>query len=138
MIQVTLSGLRNAAWCVTAFGIVACAATPLTAERLALAEQSIQRAEAAEAADFARMELSAARSKYAAAQAAADKRDAELATMLAEQADVDAQLAEHTARAKRSEELAGEMDAQMRDLREESLRRSNSAPDLPPSNQPSR
>jgi hypothetical protein len=131
MIQITLSGLRNAAWCVTAFGIVACAATPLSAERLALAKQSIERAEVAEAADFAQMELSAARSKYAAAQAAADKRDAELATMLAEQADVDAQLAEQTARAKRSEELAGEMDAQMRDLREESLRRSAAAPDLP-------
>ena len=124
MIQLTLNGLRNAAWCATAFGIVACAATPLTAERLAVAQNSIERAEEAEAADFAEMELSAARSKYAAAQAAADQRDAELATMLAEQADVDAQLAEHTARAKQSEKLAAQMDAQMRELREESLRRS--------------
>ncbi len=131
MIQITLGGLRNAAWCVTAFGIVACAATPLTGERLALAEQSIQRAEVAKAADFAQMELSEARAKYAAAQAAADKRDAELATMLAEQADVDAQLAEHTARAKQSEQIAGQLDAQMRELREEALRRVGAVPDMP-------
>ena len=131
MFQITVSGLRNAVWCVTAFGIVACAATPLTAKRLALAKQSIERAEVAEAADFAQMELSAARHKYAAAQAAVDKRDADQATMLAEQADVDAQLAEHTARAKRSEKLAGQMDAQMRDLRQDSLRRPGVPTDLP-------
>ena len=122
MIQLTLNGLRNAAWCVSAFGIVACAVTPLTTERLAVAQDSIERAEEAEAADFAEMELSTARSKYAAAQAAVDQRDAELATLLAEQADIDAQLAEHTARAKQSEKLAAEMDAQMRGLREDALR----------------
>ncbi len=132
MIQITLSGVRNAVWCVTAFGIVACAATPLTAERLAIARQSIERAEVAEAADFAQMELSTARSKYVAAQAAADKRDAELAAMLAEQADVDAQLAEQTARARQSEKRAGQMDAEMRGLREESLRRPGAAAELPP------
>jgi hypothetical protein len=121
MIQLTLSGMRNAAWCLAAFGIVACAATPLTAERLAAAQESIERAEGAEAANFAEVELSTARSKYAAAQAAADKRDADLAVLLAEQADIDAQLAEHTARAKQSEQLAAQMDSQMRDLRKDTL-----------------
>ena len=127
MIQVTLNGLRNAVWCATAFGIVACAVTPLTTERLGVAKNSIERAEEAAAADFAEMELSAARNKYSAAQAAADQRDAEMATLLAEQADVDAQLAEHTARAKQAEKIAAQMDAQMRDLREESLRRAHGA-----------
>lgn len=131
MIQLTLNGFRNAAWCAAAFGIVACAVTPLTAERLAVAKDSIVRAEQAEAADFAEMELSAARSKYAAAQAAADKRDAELATLLAEQADIDAQLAEHTARAKQSEQLAAKMDALMRELRHDSLRPDDRGADPP-------
>lgn len=131
MIQVTLNGLRNAVWCATAFGIVACAVTPLTAERLSVAKNSIERAEQAEAADFAEMELSAARSKYSAAQAAADKSDAERAALLAEQADVDAQLAEHTARAKQSENMAAQMDAQMRNLREESLHRATHGADPP-------
>jgi hypothetical protein len=68
------------------------------------------------------VELNAARSKLAAAQAAADKRDAEVAARLADQADVDAQLAEAPARAKQQEQLVTEMDASLRDLRNEALR----------------
>lgn len=30
MNMITLSGIRNALWCVLAFGIVACAATPMS------------------------------------------------------------------------------------------------------------
>ena len=129
MIQLTVNGLRNAAWCVAAFGIVACAATQLTTEQLAVAQHSIERAEEAEAADFAEVELTTARNKYAAAQAAADKQDAELASLLAEQAAIDAQLAEQTARAKHSEKRAAQLDAQMRELREEALRSAKSPAD---------
>ena len=70
-------------------------------------------------------ELNSARHKYAAAQAAADKRDADVAARLADQADIDAQLAESTARAKRQEQLVTEMDASLRDLRTETLRNDN-------------
>jgi hypothetical protein len=124
--MITLNGIRNAIWCVVAFGIVACAATPMPTDKLAVAKSSIDRAEQAQAGQFAQVELTTARNKYAAAQAAADKHDAEVASRMAEQAEVDAQLAEYTARAKQQEQLASEMDASLRDLRNETLRKTPS------------
>jgi septal ring factor EnvC (AmiA/AmiB activator) len=118
----TLNGLRNGFLCTIAFGIVACASAPMPVEKLAVAKSSIERAEQAQAAQFAQVELNAARTKFAAAQAAVDKSDAEVAARLADQAEVDAQLAESTARAKQQEQLVTEMDAGLRDLRDETLR----------------
>jgi len=122
----TLNGIRNAFFCAVAFGIVACATAPMPVEKLAVARSSIERAEQAQAAQFAQVELTSARNKYAAAQAAADKKEAEIAARMADQADVDAQLAESTARAKQQEQLVVEMDKSLRDLRNETLRRDNS------------
>jgi len=118
----TLNGIRNAFYCALAFGIVACATAPMPVGKLAVAKTSIDRAEQAQAAQFAQVELTGARNKFAAAQAAADKNEAEVAARMAEQADVDAQLAESTARAKQQEQLASEMDNSLRDLRNETLR----------------
>jgi len=122
----TLNGIRNTFFCAIAFGIVACATAPMPVEKLAVAKSSIERAEQAQAAQFAQVELASARNKYAAAQAAADKHEADIAARMADQADVDAQLAESTARAKQQEQLVGEMDNSLRDLRNETLRRGNS------------
>jgi len=124
--MVTLNGIRNAFFCAVAFGIVACASAPMPVEKLAVAKSSIDRAEQAQAAQFAQVELASARNKYAAAQAAADKKEADIAARMADQADVDAQLAESTARAKQQEQLVTEMDKSLRDLRDETLRRNNS------------
>lgn len=121
--MITLAGIRNAFFCAVAFGIVACASAPMPVDKLAVAKSSLERAEQAQAAQFAQVELNSARSKLAAAQAAAEKRDAGVAARLADQADVDAQLAESTARAKQQEQLVNEMDASLRDLRDETLRR---------------
>jgi septal ring factor EnvC (AmiA/AmiB activator) len=123
--MITTTGIRNAIWCSIAFGIVACASTPMPVEKLAVAKSSIERAEQAQAAQFAQVELNSARNKYAAAQAAADKREADVAARLADQADVDAQLAEATARAKQQGQLVADMDAGLRDLRNETLRRND-------------
>lgn len=122
----TLTGIRNGIWCLIAFGIVACASTPMPVEKLAIAKSSLERAEHAQAAQFAQVELNSARNKYAAAQAAADENDADVAARMADQADIDAQLAESMARAKQQEQLVTEMDASLRDLRNETLRRDNS------------
>jgi hypothetical protein len=119
----TLNGIRNALLCVTAFGIVACASTPIPTDKLAVAKSSIDRAEQARAAQFAQVELSSARTKYAAAQAAAEKKDGAVAARMADQADADAQLAESTARATQQQQLVTEMEASLRDLRNETLRR---------------
>ena len=131
--MITLNGIRNGIWCGVAFGIVACASTPMPVEKLAIAKSSLERAEQAQAAQFAQVELNSARNKFAAAQAAVDKHEAEVAARLADQADVDAQLAESTARAKQQEQLVTEMDAGLRDLRNETLRRDSAgaAPQTP-------
>jgi hypothetical protein len=121
--MITVNGIRNATWCVIAFGIVACASAPMPIDKLAVAKSSVERAEQAQAAQFAQVELNSARNKLAAAQAAADDRDGAVAARLADQADVDAQLAEATARAKQQEQLVAEMDKSLQDLRNESLRR---------------
>jgi hypothetical protein len=125
--MITINGIRNGFWCCVALGIVACASAPMPVDKLAVAKTSVQRAEQAQAAQFAQVELNTARNKLSAAQAAADKRDAEVAARLADQADVDAQLAEATARAKQQEQLVTEMDASLRDLRNETLRNSPGA-----------
>ncbi|HEU4778752.1 MAG TPA: DUF4398 domain-containing protein [Steroidobacteraceae bacterium] len=127
----TINGIRNGFFCAIAFGIVACASTPMPVEKLAVAKSSITRAEQAQAAQFAQVELNSARNKYVAAQAAADKSDALVAARLADQADVDAQLAESTARAKQQEQLVTEMEASLRDLRSETLRRNGTASPQP-------
>jgi hypothetical protein len=121
--MVTLSGIRNGVLCATAFGIVACASAPMPVDKLAVAKSSIERAEQAQAAQFAQTELNAARGKYAAAQSAAEKKDGAVAARMADQADADAQLAESTARAKQQQQLVTEMEASLRDLRDETLRR---------------
>ena len=124
--MITPNGIRNSIYCAIAFSIVACASAPMPVEKLAVAKSSIERAEQAQAAQFAQVELTSARNKYAAAQAAAGKNEAEVAARMADQADADAQLAESTARAKQQEQLVGEMDNSLRDLRNETLRKSNS------------
>src|SRR3954469_24881167 len=123
--MITVNGLRNFLWCVTAFGIVACASAPMPVEKLAVARTAIDRAEQAQAAQFAQVELNTARNKYAAAQAAADKHDADIAARMADQAELDAQLAESTSRAKQQEQLVDQMEAGLRDLRNEAQRNSS-------------
>lgn len=120
--MITVEGIRNAACCFVAFGIVACASAPMPVDKLAVAQSSINRAEQAQAAQFAQVELNSARNKFAAAQAAANSKDGEVAARLADQAEVDAQLAEATARAKQQQQLVTEMEASLRDLRNETLR----------------
>jgi hypothetical protein len=123
--MITVNGIRNALWCTIAFGIVACASAPMPSDKLAVAKTAVERAEQAQAAQFAQVELTTARNKLAAAQAAADKHDADVAARMADQAEVDAQLAEYTARAKQQEQLVGQMEAGLRDLRNEAQRNSS-------------
>jgi hypothetical protein len=126
--MISTNGIRNTLWCCMAFGIVACASAPMPVEKLAVAQSSVQRAEQAQAGQFAQVELQTARAKLTAAQSAVDKHDAVTAARMADQADVDAQLAESTARAKQQEQSVSQMEAGLRDLRNETLRRNGNAP----------
>src|SRR5580693_8158826 len=114
---------RGAAACVAvAVGLAACASTPIPNEKIAVAKASVARAEQSGAPELAPVEMAAARDKLARAEKAAADRNAEPATQLAEQANVDAELAEATARQQRSHKAALEFDASMQALRSESMR----------------
>jgi hypothetical protein len=107
--------------------VAGCASTPIPNEKIAVAKASVQRAEQSGAPEFAPVELAAARDKLSRAEKSAAAREAQPATMLAEQADADAQLAEATAMQQRSHKAATEFDASMAALRQESLRSSQPA-----------
>src|ERR1700735_4277244 len=111
-----------AACAAVAVGLAACASTPIPNEKIAVAKASVQRAEQSGAPELAPVELATARDKLSRAEKAAADRDAQPATELAEQANVDAQLAEATAQEKKSHKAATEFDASLQALRQESLR----------------
>jgi hypothetical protein len=102
--------------------LAACASTPIPNEKIAVAKASLQRAEQSGAPELAPVELASARDKLNRAEKAAADHDAQPATLLAEQANVDAQLAEATAAQQRSHKAATEFDASMQALRTEAMR----------------
>jgi hypothetical protein len=114
--------MNAAALCAAFLGLAACAASPIPNEKIAVAKAQVQRAEQAGAQELAPVELASARDKLQRAEKAAADHDAQPATMLAEQANVDAQLAEATAQENRSHKAATELDASLQALREESMR----------------
>ena len=115
-----------AACVVTALGLAACASTPVPNEKIAVAKASVQNAEQSGAPELAPVEMAAARDKLARAEKAAANGDAQPATQLAEQANVDARLAQATAQQQRSHKAAVEFDASMQALRSESMRSTQS------------
>jgi Domain of unknown function (DUF4398) len=124
-----LSSSRNlakgAALCaMIALSAAAYAASPIPAEKIAVAKSAVQRAEQSGAPEFAPVEMAAARDKLARAEKAAADHNKQSATKLAEQADADAQLAEATAQRQKSHKAAQEFDASMQALRQESQRSS--------------
>jgi hypothetical protein len=104
--------------------LAACASNPVADEKIAVAKASVQRAEGSGAPELAPVELAAAQDKLARAEKANSARDLLPATQLAEQANVDAELAEATAQQQRSHKAAMEFDTSMETLRQESMRSS--------------
>jgi hypothetical protein len=113
--------LARAAAVAAIVGLSACASSPVPLEKVAVAKSAVQRAEQSGAPELAPVELAAARDKLNRAEKAASDHEAGTATTLAEQADIDAQLAEATANEKRSQKAAMELDASLRALRQESI-----------------
>jgi Domain of unknown function (DUF4398) len=107
-----------------ALSAAAYASSPIPAEKIAVAKSALQRAEQSGAPEYAPVEMAAARDKLARAERAAADHNKQSATQLAEQADVDAQLAEATAQRTKSHKAAMEFDASMQALRQESRRSS--------------
>ena len=105
-----------------ALGLGACATPPMPTDQLALAEQAVRDAERAGAVELAPTEMRDAREKLSAAQRAAGEREAVPARRLAEQAQVDAQLAEATARAEKSARAVSELENSLQTLQRETQR----------------
>ena len=122
LIQISKLTTGATACAAIAIGLAACASTPMPNEKIAVARASVQRAEQSGAPELAPVEMATAREKLARAEKAAADREVQPATQLAEQANVDARLAEATAEQQRSQLAAMEFDASMQTLRSESMR----------------
>ena len=116
-----------AAFAATVVALAACASNPVADEKIAVAKASLQRAEGSGAPEFAPVELASARDKLARAEKANTDRNLQPATLLAEQANIDAELAEANAQQQRSHKAAMEFDTSMQTLRQESTRSSQPA-----------
>ena len=119
------------AWAIAAVCTAALAACVTTStaptEQIALANASIEAAQAAGAGQPGQPDLLQAHDKLARAQAAARVGDNVKAMRLAEEADVDAQVVRSRVAAEKSSRAAAELDASLAALRDE-LNRATTSP----------
>jgi 1,6-anhydro-N-acetylmuramate kinase len=113
--------LAAAALVLTLLG--ACAGTPPPVAQMAVAEASVKRAGSTSTTETAAAELRVATDKLAAARSALTAGDHDRARQLAEQATLDAQVAELHAQAARSVKAAQETQDAARVLRDEIARK---------------
>ena len=114
-----------------AMALAACSTTTAPTEQIALGNASIEAAQAAGVGQPGQPDLMQARDKLARAQAAARAGDNVKAMRLAEEADVDAQVARSRVAADKSRRAAAELDASLAALREE-LNRAITSPVIRP------
>lgn len=100
-----------------------CASAPVPNEQMAVAEAAVARASTTSTSESAPTELRVANEKLASARAALGAGERETARRLAEQATLDAQVAELHAQARRSRQAALESQDAARVLREETHRK---------------
>ena len=110
---------RSALVMAAAFALAACASTPAPEAQLAVSTAAVASAGVAGGAEAAPLEMRSARDKLARANAAMGDKDYVAARSLAEEAEVDAQLAGAKARAVQSTKAAAEVQDASRALREE-------------------
>lgn len=103
--------------------LAACASTPPPRERLSLAQASVEAAATSGAPQLAPAEFERARSKLEAAKIAMARNEYGKAHVMAEQAEADALVARHKASAERARRATEEVNAGLKALREQSLRR---------------
>src|SRR5580704_12176744 len=116
--------LCGAAMVLSGIATAAYASNPVPDETIAVAKAAVARAEQSGAPQAAPVELAAARDKLARAEKANADRNLPIANQLAEQANIDAQVAEATAQQERSHKAAVDFDASLQALRQESMRSS--------------
>jgi hypothetical protein len=105
-----------------AFGALACASVPEPKSEISAADLALRRAEQADAGHSAPLELRTARDQYEAAQKAVSDGEYLAARRLAENATVDAQLAEAKAREARAKAVASDAEQNLDALQGEANR----------------
>jgi hypothetical protein len=108
--------------------LVACANNPAADEKIAVAKDAVARAEQSGAPQAAPTEMATARDKLAQAEKANADHKQPVANDLADQANIDAQVAEATALQQHSHKAAADFDASMQTLQQESQRNSQPQP----------
>lgn len=93
-------------------------------QKIALSSAAVNQAEASGAVEYAPVEMRAAREKLAQAQSAMNMEENKRALQLAEQAEVDAQLAEAKARTAKSQKAVSELQESIKTLKMEIERKS--------------
>lgn len=104
---------------VAALALTACASSPPAAPALAAATASLDAARSGGAPEFAAAQLDMARGKLERARVLAQAGQNREAYALAQQADVDAQLARAMAATERARRAAAEVEAGLQTLRDE-------------------
>ncbi len=116
-------GMRRKALPVLIVGVsmllAGCASTPAPTEQLAVSAAAVSRADSAGAATLAPAEMQMAREKLDQARLAMTREDFDNARNLAQEAQVDAQLAEAKSRSGKARKAAGELQEGVRVLRDE-------------------
>lgn len=105
--------------------IAGCATTPPPTEQMAVSKAAISSAASAGGNEFAPVQLKSAMDKMATAERAMTDKDYVLARQMAEQAQVDAQLAGATARSVKAKKAAEAVQEDSRVLRQEIERKTN-------------
>lgn len=104
---------------VLALLIAGCASVPPPVEQMAVSKAAVDNASSAGGTELAPILLKSAMDKMDAANRAMDDKDYVIARQLAEQAQVDAQLASATARSAKAHTAAGALQEDNRVLRQE-------------------
>ena len=109
---------------VASLALAGCASTPAPTEQMAVSKSAIANAASAGGGEYASIEMRSAQDKMDRANAALAKEDFESARWLAEEAQVDARLAEKKAQSAKARKAALVMNEDLRVLREEINRKS--------------
>jgi cell division protein FtsB len=99
--------------------VAGCASIPAPTEQLAVSKMAVTNATSAGGNEFAPLQLKSAMEKLDAAEKAMSQEDYVLARQLAEQAQVDAQLAAATARSAKAQKAVGVLQEDNSVLRQE-------------------
>ena len=99
--------------------LIACASTPAPTEQMAISRAAVSNATSAGGNEYAPVQLKSAIDKMDAAEHAMTAKDYVHARQLAEQAQVDAQLAEATARSAQAKKASDAVQDDSRILRQE-------------------